>query len=86
MQVIFCNKQQPSGGIVFRDATEEDFLGSYSRRGYLDPRYEVHLGSGDGAHGVLFAEDNVRQTLEVWQRKSATGHWTLIRTVIPARV
>lgn len=84
--VIFCNKQQPSGGIVFRDATEEDFLGSYSRRGYLDPRYEVHLGSGDGAHGVLFAEDNVRQTLEVWQRKSATGHWTLIRTVIPARV
>lgn len=52
---------------------------------FLSPRYEIPLNmfeEGDG--DVLRSNDTARLT--EWQVKSAMGHWSVMRTVLPNEV
>lgn len=89
--VIFCTKfsaEETEGkkGIAFREPTEEDFLGSGARRRYLMPEHEIFaeafLGEESDPSDVLRANETER--LSEWQKKSAVGHWEVMRTVLPA--
>ncbi|OJD13810.1 hypothetical protein AJ78_05767 [Emergomyces pasteurianus Ep9510] len=82
--VIFC--KLTDSPLEFRNPTEADFLGSMSRRTYLMPEFEIDAASfakvEEGQQDVLAAGhvgDLVR-----WHSQSAAGHWSIMRTVLPA--
>jgi hypothetical protein len=83
---MFCMK----AGLpfTFRPPTEADHLGSESRRRFLVPRHEVDLAPfrkvRAGEASMLTQE--TRSTLKKWQRRSAVGHWKIMRGVLPAGV
>lgn len=84
--VIFCLKTSEKD-IKFRQPTDADFLKSGARKAYLMPKHEIEGGvfseqEGDGE--VLSRNDTGR--LEKWQRRSAVGHWKVMRTVLPSEI
>jgi hypothetical protein len=86
--VIFCTKLD-SKPLTFRKPVEADYLGSNARRMFLVPEHEIEQGffteqEGEGNGGVLSSNDTMRLTK--WQRKSAVGHWGVMRTVLPSEV
>ncbi|KAI9676115.1 MAG: hypothetical protein M1817_000860 [Caeruleum heppii] len=81
--VIFCSNSGRQ--IAFRDPVEADFLGSHARRHYLLPRYEVESQQLETTR-ERFAKESVSPNLEKWQRQSAVGHWSIMRTVMPDAV
>jgi endonuclease I len=52
-----------------------------SREKDLRPRYEMERESFELEGKVL--RKGQTQALEQWQRKSAVGHWEVMRTVLP---
>ncbi|KAG5950010.1 hypothetical protein E4U53_005565 [Claviceps sorghi] len=82
--VIFCNKS-PTEPLRFRRPTVADYLQSSARREFLGLSHEVAeadmLGEGDD-----IMRRNETDKLAKWHDKSAMGHWTLMRTAIPAFV
>ena len=73
--------------LTFRAPTAKDFLGSRARQAFLLPVHEVDYSAfevqeGDG--GLLYG--NATERFRGWQEKSAGGHWSVMRTVIPAGV
>jgi hypothetical protein len=83
--VIFCTKNTDKP-VSFRRPTARDTLNSPARQRFLLPEHEVldsqFLAGGD--EGIL--RNNDTQKLEKWHIQSAIGHWTVMRTVIPARM
>ena len=87
--VVFCHKTVDP--LKFRPAVVEDFLQSRARQMFLEPKHEV-------SHDILeVAEDakeehtgilkkGTTEKVTRWHRASAHGHWTVIRTVIPAKI
>lgn len=83
---MFCT-QPTAAPYHFRAPTKADFLDSLARERYLAPRYEIDLHKywTDVEPAALLTRANIG-LLEGWQRKSAVGHWAVIRTVVPAGV
>ena len=82
--VFFCTKL--SGVVEFREVREGDLLNSPSREQFLMPKHEVReedflVGADEG---ILTGNDTKK--LEKWHRKSAVGHWGVMRTVLPKEV
>jgi hypothetical protein len=82
--VIFCTKLD--GDIAFRQPTARDLLNSPSREAFLLPQHEVRdadftEGRDDG---VLTRNDTGK--LARWHGRTAVGHWTVMRTVLPEGV
>jgi hypothetical protein len=84
---MFCTKAKTP--YQFRAPVEADYLGSFARRRFLFPRYEINLEKywADSGHGdyMVLDESNIGE-LDVWQKLSAVGHWGVIRTVVPDKV
>jgi hypothetical protein len=85
---MFCTKAKTP--YRFRGPVEADFLGSYARKKYLFPRFEINLASywagvGHGDSFMVLDESNIGE-LDTWQKISAVGHWGVIRTVVPDKV
>ncbi|KAJ9156908.1 S-adenosyl-L-methionine-dependent methyltransferase [Coniochaeta hoffmannii] len=82
--VFFCTKS--SGGVEFREAREGDLLNSPSREQFLTPKHEVLEGDFlvGADEGILTRNDTKK--LEKWHRKSAVGHWGVMRNVLPKEV
>lgn len=83
--VLFC-RARSDAAITFREPVERDFLRSGARKAYLVPKHEILRGQFDleDMRDVLRANDTA--TLEETQRKSAVGHWNVMRTVVPGKV
>ncbi len=88
--VIFCTKQDAES-LTFRKPVEADYLGSNARKMFLLPEHEIDEevfedkeGEPVEEGGVLSRNDTMRLTK--WQRKSAVGHWGVMRTVLPSEV
>ncbi|KOS22691.1 hypothetical protein ESCO_003816 [Escovopsis weberi] len=87
----------PEKALPFREPTDQDCLKSRARYAYLKPRFEVtpeeFLGelppSKDGGaaradkaadeYGILKKGETGR--VQEWHRKSAAGHWMIMRSV-----
>jgi hypothetical protein len=83
--VIFCTKSESK--LAFRKPTQADFLGSGARRQFLMPRHEIQeeaFWEQEGDGDVLRKNDTER--IVDWQTKSALGHWSVMRTVLPVGV
>ncbi|KAI5306566.1 hypothetical protein KEM56_000261 [Ascosphaera pollenicola] len=83
--MIFCKRT--ISPIEFREANEDDYLGSLSRKSYLQPELEINPGlfaTADILMEVLTEED--AQALTMWHPQSAANHWKIMRSVLPAGV
>jgi hypothetical protein len=89
--VIFCVKNDHGLGkaaINFRDAVEEDYLGSIARRNFLQPQQKLEVkydfvSKEDG--GRVMGNADVGE-LEKFHEDGAVSHWRIMRTVLPAGV
>ncbi|KKF94027.1 Methyltransferase-like protein 13 [Ceratocystis platani] len=82
--VIFCRKS--SEPIDFRPATDDDFLGTGTRKLTLQPRYEVKEEEFKAIGETGLVTRNDTSELEMHRDSSALGHWTIMRTVLPSFV
>jgi hypothetical protein len=86
--VIFCVKNDRGKGkkaIGFREATNEDWLGSIARRNFLQPRddHEVNFVYEEGA--PVMGRADVGE-LEAYHEEGAVSHWKIMRSVLPAGI
>lgn len=81
--VFFCRKLAGLP-LTFRKPVKADFLGSGARREYLVPKHEIPPDVFV-TEGSVLTQGNTKE-LERWQAKSALGHWTVMRTVLPVAV
>lgn len=64
-----------------------DLLNSPSRQHFLMPQYEVKESdfvTSKESEGIL--RNNETERLVKWHEMSATGHWGIMRTVLPAAI
>ena len=86
--IFFCRKGDKP--FAFRQPVEADYLGSLARRELLLPQHEIDIqqfdleGTVKGVPKVLHR--GKEGMLAQWQRKSAVGHWKVMRQVVPAVV
>ncbi|KAG6032569.1 hypothetical protein E4U41_007211 [Claviceps citrina] len=84
--VIFCKKSSTEP-LTFRRPQAADYLHSSARREFLGLSHEVAeedmMGGSEGA-GIM--RSNETGKVAKWHAKSAMGHWSLMRTAIPAFV
>lgn len=85
--VIFCthpsSENQP---LTFRQPTLADYLESGARQQYLFPKPELEIKKEVfELEGPVLKRGQTRQ-LERWHRRSAVGHWRIMRTVLPDAV
>lgn len=82
--LIFCKHPSSSPGLTFRQPVPSDFLESGARQQYLFPRPELEISKEvfDLDGGPVLKSGQTRQ-LEMWHRRSAVGHWRIMRTVLP---
>jgi hypothetical protein len=86
-QVIFCTKS--TDPYTFRAPVDSDYLGSHARQRFMFPKYEINLEqywAQDSDQGFMVIEKSNIGELVAWQKLSAVGHWSVIRTVVPAAV
>lgn len=83
--VLFC-RARSSAPVTFRDPIVADFLGSGARQEYMMPKIEIPLETVDrlDMSDVLRVNSTIRLTET--QRKSAVGHWRVMRTVLPPTI
>ena len=83
--VLFC-RANSAAAVTFREPIPADFLGSGSRQEYMVPKIEMPLDSVDteDMSDVLTVRNTMRLTTS--QRKSAVGHWEVMRTVLPPKI
>lgn len=82
--VMFC--QKAPGSFHFRRPTTADFLGSQARRYHLLPQHEVDPKSFSHRHGQDVVRKNNTHVLAEAQMRSAVGHWSVMRGVLPDAV
>jgi hypothetical protein len=82
--VIFCQKRPDE--LKFRRPVEKDFMKSRLRHVFLEPHHEIPESAWleDDDKSIL-AKNSTGKVTKLHQ-KSAIGHWTIMRTVIPAKV
>lgn len=84
--VIFC-KNAADGKLKFRAPVEADFLGTVSRRHYLEPqkRLELQFPTEEEmqAETVQTLSRNNLKDFEKKQVESAKRHWKIMRLVVP---
>ncbi|KAF1838438.1 S-adenosyl-L-methionine-dependent methyltransferase [Decorospora gaudefroyi] len=89
--VIFCVKHDHGQGnraVRFRDAVQEDFLGSLARKNFLMPQDELEVRFAFRPvekGGKVMGRADVGE-LEKWHKEGAVSHWRIMRTVLPAGV
>lgn len=84
--VVFCHAQNTRSGVHFRKPVEADYLGSPSIKAYLVPKFEIPLEGIDISDlSDVLRMNNTRRLAET-QKKSAMGHWRVMRTVLPPKV
>ncbi|KAH7013449.1 S-adenosyl-L-methionine-dependent methyltransferase [Ilyonectria destructans] len=82
--VIFC--QKTPGDLTFRQPVREDYHESRSRHVFLEPRHEIPSSVWlEGDDKSILTKNNTAKVTKMHE-KSATGHWTIMRTVIPAKI
>ncbi|KAK7753560.1 hypothetical protein SLS62_004418 [Diatrype stigma] len=84
--IMFCVKVADHA-VTFRAPREADYLQSLARRAYLLPKHEVPASAllRAGAEvGILRRNDT--EKLAKWHTRSARGHWTVMRSVLPANI
>lgn len=82
--VIFCTKQQSK--LTFRNPVEGDMLKTHSRKAYLMPKHEVLDEDFIGIENASIIRRNDTQELVKHHEKSALGHWSVMRFVLPAKI
>ncbi|KAH7198043.1 S-adenosyl-L-methionine-dependent methyltransferase [Fusarium flagelliforme] len=82
--VIFCRKTP--GDIKFRRPTNSDFLNSQVRRNVLVPRYEIQEQVFLDDEGTDVLTKNETSKITKWHQSSASGHWTIMREVLPGKI
>jgi hypothetical protein len=83
--VVFCVKNDHGKGkfgLTFRDATDEDFMGSLARSNYLVPREELEIVYDMDNSAAVMKRADVGE-LEKWHNQGAVSHWKIMRTVLP---
>lgn len=82
--VIFCKHPSSSDKtLTFRQPLLADFLESGARQQYLFPKPELEIKKEIfELEGPVLKRGQTRQ-LESWHRRSAVGHWRIMRTVLP---
>ncbi|PGH12304.1 hypothetical protein AJ79_04370 [Helicocarpus griseus UAMH5409] len=83
--VVFCKLNESP--LNFRNPTKADFLSSMSRERWLLPKYEIDPSVFDKAVAVeqdVLAAGQVGDIVR-WHARSAAGHWSIMRTVLPNR-
>lgn len=79
--VLFCRKlREPFG---FRDPVEADYLGSQARKEHLLPQHEIDANIFDNGEVI---KRSTTWRYETSQKKSALGHWHVMRSVLPDAV
>ena len=63
-----------------------DFLGSGARQEYMMPKIEIPLETVDTLDMSDVLRVNNTMRLTETQRKSAVGHWRVMRTVLPPKI
>ncbi|KAH7161417.1 S-adenosyl-L-methionine-dependent methyltransferase [Dactylonectria macrodidyma] len=82
--VIFC--QKTPGDLTFRQPVRGDLMESRSRHVFLEPRHEINPTEWlEGDDKSLLTKNNTAKVTKMHQ-KSATGHWSIMRTVIPPHI
>lgn len=82
--VIFCKKSSDTA-LTFRRPTAKDFLQSSARQEFLDLKNEIdETAMLVGNDGIM--RKNETEKLAKWHQESAMGHWTLMRSAIPAMI
>ncbi|KAI1387610.1 S-adenosyl-L-methionine-dependent methyltransferase [Hypoxylon trugodes] len=83
--LVFCVKT--GNEITFRKPTEGDYLDSLARRAYLLPKHEVEQSafSATSADADILRVNETEKLVE-WHDKSALGHWSVMRTVLPSYI
>lgn len=91
--VIFCKHPSSLSPLTFRQPILADFLESGARQQYLFPRPELEipkeqfgLSEGGGAERGQVLRRGQTGQLERWHRRSAVGHWRIMRGVLPSVV
>ncbi|ERF69111.1 hypothetical protein EPUS_01067 [Endocarpon pusillum Z07020] len=82
--VIFCtHPSSENKPLTFRQPILADFLESGARQQSLFPRPELEIKKEVfELEGPVLKRGQTRQ-LERWHRRSAVGHWRIMRTVLP---
>lgn len=82
--VIFCQKSTRE--LKFRPAMVEDFLRSRARQMFLEPKHEIQQLDflNDDSTDILLKNETGR--VAGWHKTTATGHWEIMRTALPARI
>ncbi len=82
--VIFCKHPSSSDKpLTFRQPLLTDFLESGARQQYLFPKPELEIKKEVfELEGPVLKRGQTRH-LERWHRRSAVGHWRIMRTVLP---
>lgn len=84
--VIFCTKQPSPSTIAFRQPNARDLLNSPSREAFLMPKHEVlDADFTQGREDGLLTRNDTGK-LGKWHGRTAVGHWTVMRTVLPEAV
>lgn len=87
--VMFCIKGDESKhAIQFRQATQDDFMGSLARRSYLQPKPEwevMYEFVPEAKGGKVMGKKDVGE-LEKYHEASAVNHWEVMRQVLPEGV
>jgi len=82
--VIFCTKSMQA--FRFRPPLEKDYLNSYARQEFLNPKFEVNLDTlfDDKGESVKYdvLDGKTIQEFDLWQKRGAVHHWGIMRTVI----
>ncbi|KAF7545895.1 hypothetical protein G7Z17_g8822 [Cylindrodendrum hubeiense] len=82
--VIFC--QKTAGDLTFRQPVRKDYHESRSRHVFLVPQHEIPASVWlEGDDKSILTKNNTAKVTKMHQ-KSATGHWSIMRTVIPANI
>jgi hypothetical protein len=81
--VIFCKHPSTNTPLTFRQPVLADFLESGARQQHLYPRPELEIKKAVfELQGPVLKRGQTKQ-LEMWHRRSAVGHWKIMRTVLP---
>lgn len=82
--VIFCRKTP--GDITFRRPVPSDFLRSRARQAFLAPQHEVQEREFLDSDETDVLSKNRTGVVSDWHQKSATGHWKIMRSVLPGKI
>ena len=86
--VVFCVKNDHGRGklaVSFREAEQQDYLGSIARHNFLQPREELEVKYTyvrPKKGGRVMGKADVGE-LEKYHKEGAVSHWSIMRTVLP---